>query len=246
MLNLRLEEIVVVIFFTVLHLSFYQHFSHLPAEKHPVQPLLIEFIQLKPKPPEPKLEQPKPKLQEAPPKLKQPVKQPPKKVKPEKIVKKSEPEKVVEKPRLQQESLIKVHAEEVVVKTVVEHPQQLNAPVVNKPDNKAEEKAVTAEEPVHESVVTKAGYGGSCRSALSRYPAEAKEQGIEGTVKVKVQVLADGSVGNVEISKSSGSDILDNSVLEHVKDCDFDPAEKDGVPFASKVIIPVKFKLGAD
>jgi len=84
---------------------------------------------------------------------------------------------------------------------------------------------------------------GSCSSTLNNYPSEAREQGLEGTVKVKVQVLADGSVGSASIAKSSGHDILDQSVLANVHDCNFEPAEKDGVPMASKVIIPVRFKL---
>lgn len=243
MLNLRLEEIVVVICFTVLHLGFYHHVSHLPPAKHKATPILIEFIHPKPKPPEPR-EEPKPKLIEAPPKPKAPPKeQKTKTVKPKKpVIKKPEVKKIVEKPRLQQESPVKVHAEEVVVKEVVEHAQPLSEPVIKKPDNKPEEKAEPVEPP-HTPVITKVTGIGSCSSTLNHYPAEAREQGLEGTVKVKVQVLADGGVGAASIVKSSGHGILDESVLANVHDCNFEPAEKDGVPIASKVIIPVRFKL---
>ena len=78
---------------------------------------------------------------------------------------------------------------------------------------------------------------------LNNYPSEAREQGLEGTVKVKVQVSANGGVSGASIVKSSGHSILDQSVLANVHDCNFEPAEKDGVPIASKVIIPVRFKL---
>lgn len=240
MLNLRLEEITVVALFTLLHFGFYQHFSQSVAvAKAKPQPIFIEFI--KPKP-EPKVEEPKPKLIEAPPKPKEPP-QKPKVVKPKKVVvKKTVVKKVVYKPRLQQESVVKVKAEEVVVKEVVERPQQISEPVVKKPDNKPEEKE-DPPEPPHTPVITKVTGIGSCSSTLNNYPSEAREQGLEGTVKVKVQVSASGGVSGASIVKSSGHSILDQSVLANVYDCNFEPAEKDGVPIASKVIIPVRFKL---
>jgi protein TonB len=244
MLNFRLEEIVVVICFMVLHLGFYHYAAHLPPQKIQATPILIEFIHLKPtpKPPEPKLEDAKPKLIDAPPKPKEPPTKP-KVIKPQKeVVKKPVIKKVVYKPILQQESIVKVHAEEVVVKEVVEQAQPLSEPVVKKPDNKPE-VAEESQEPAHTPVITKVTGIGSCSSTLNNYPAEAKEQGLEGTVKIKVQVSADGSVTGASIVKSSGHSILDDSVLANVNDCNFEPAEKDGVPIASKVIIPVRFKL---
>lgn len=241
MLNLRLEEIVVIICFTVLHLGFYYHYSHLPPRKIAAKPILIEFIHPKPKP-VPIVEQPKPKLIEAPPKPKEPPKEPPK-IKPKKvIVKKPVVKKVVFKPRLQQESIIKTHAEEVVVKEVIEHAHPVTEPVVKKPDNKSEEKEEPPEPP-HTPVITKVTGIGSCAGTLNNYPSGAREEGLEGTVKVKVNVSASGGVSGASIVKSSGHSILDESVLANVYDCHFEPAEKDGVPIASKVIIPVRFKL---
>lgn len=252
MLKLRLEEVAVVIAFTVLHLALYHYGAQLPSKKPKGKPIFIEFIHFKPKPPEPKIEPPKPKLLESPP---QPTKPPkaverkkvvePKVVKPKKEAKEPEVKKVVEKPRLQQESPIKVHAEEVVEKEVVEHSQPISEPVVKKMEDKPEEKAEPAEkpEPAHEPVITPLGGTGSCSSTLNHYPAEAREQGLEGTVKVKVQVSAEGNVVSASIVKSSGHSILDDSVLNNVRDCSFEPPEKDGVPFATKVIIPVRFRL---
>lgn len=265
MLNFRtthLIEFLVLLFFTVLHISYYQYFSRATiTETVKPPPIFIELIHPTPKPepkPEPKKIEP-PKVIE-PPKPKKVT--PPKPPKPPKVVKKTpeppktvvkKPQRVVEKPKEQQESIVKVHAEEVVEKEVAAKPQQLSEPEVKKlePEAKPKQEEKAAEttevakeaEPAHESVMTKAGYGSSCKSALNRYPAEAKEQGIEGTVKVKVQILADGSIGNASIIKSSGSDILDNSVLDHVRDCDFEPAQKDDVPITSSVVIPVRFKL---
>lgn len=245
MLNLRLEEITVVALLTLLHFGFYQQFNQAVAvEKAKPKPIFIEFI--KPKP-EPKVEEPKPKLIEAPPKPKEPPKpQKPKVVKPKKVVvKKPVVKKVVEKPKLQQESVVKVHAEEVVEKEVVERPQQISEPVVKKPDNKPEVKEEPDEppEPPHVPVITPVGGTRGCASKLDYYPPEAREQGLEGTVKVKIQVSADGNVTGATIAKSSGHSILDESVLSKIYDCNLEPAEKDGVPISSKAIIPVRFKL---
>ncbi len=249
MLKLRLEETIVVACFTVLHLSLYHYTAHLPVPKIKSHPIKLEFIHPKPKPlpiPEPKVEEPKPKLIDAPPKPKNPPKTPPKpKVKPKKVVKKPEVKKVVFKPRLQQQSVVKVHAEEVVIKEVVEHAQPISQPVVKKPDPKPEPKEEREDppEPKHTPVITKVTGIGSCSSTLNNYPAQAREEGLEGTVKVKVQVSASGNVSGASIVKSSGHDILDQSVLSNVYDCNFEPAEKDGVPISSKVVIPVRFKL---
>jgi protein TonB len=251
MLKLRLEEIIVVACFTVLHLSLYHYTAHLPRPKIKAAPIQIEFIHPKPKPipiPEPKVEEPKPKLIDAPPKPKDPPKKLPKppkpKLKPKKVVKKPEVRKVVFKPRLQQQSIVKVHAEEVVIKEVVEHALPISEPVVKKPDPKPEPKEEREDppEPKHVPVTTNAT-SSSCRSTLDNYPSQAREEGLEGTVKVKVQVSASGNVTGASIIKSSGHSILDQSVLSNVYDCNFEPAEKDGVPISSKVVIPVRFKL---
>ena len=57
------------------------------------------------------------------------------------------------------------------------------------------------------------------RAALERaktYPRLAREQGIEGVVYVRFKVLPSGDVGRVEITKSSGSDILDSATIQTV------------------------------
>jgi protein TonB len=250
MLNLRLEEITIVACFTLLHLGLYHYTAHLPPPKVKALPIQIQFLHpKKPEPkPEPKVEEPKPKLIEAPPKPKEPPKKPKPvkpKVKPKKVVKKPEVRKVVYKPRLQQESVVKVHAEEVVVKEVVEHAQPISEPVVKKHDPKPEPKEEPEDppEPKHVPVITKVTGIGSCSSTLNNYPAEAREEGLEGTVKVKVTVSASGNVSGASIVKSSGHAILDQSVMSNVYDCNFEPAEKDGKPISSKVVVPVRFKL---
>ena len=75
------------------------------------------------------------------------------------------------------------------------------------------------------------------------YPQEARERGYEGEVVLKVEVLISGRVGQIEIKKSSGYELLDRSALTTVKQWRFIPAKKDETPIPLWVNIPVKFQL---
>ena len=65
------------------------------------------------------------------------------------------------------------------------------------------------------------GTGGShpryAENPLPPYPREAKEKGYQGEVLLRVEVLSNGRVGQVEVSRSSGHEILDQSALSTVK-----------------------------
>ena len=54
-----------------------------------------------------------------------------------------------------------------------------------------------------------------------RYPKVALRRGIEGTVELKLILLPNGEVLRIEILKSSGSSILDNSALSAAKKWQF-------------------------
>jgi protein TonB len=71
----------------------------------------------------------------------------------------------------------------------------------------------------------------------------AREQGWQGTTLLKVQVLKNGLVGSLEVLRSSGFSILDQSALKGVKEWKFIPAQKDGQPIEIGVEIPVTFRL---
>jgi TonB family protein len=75
------------------------------------------------------------------------------------------------------------------------------------------------------------------------YPQEARERGYEGEVILKVEVLISGRVGQIEIKKSSGYEVLDRSALTTVRQWRFIPAKKDETPIPIWVNIPVKFQL---
>jgi TonB family protein len=75
------------------------------------------------------------------------------------------------------------------------------------------------------------------------YPQEAREKGYQGKVLLRVEVLANGRVGQVALKKSSGCEALDRSALAAVKGWRFIPARKGEVAVPVWVIIPIKFQL---
>jgi protein TonB len=76
-----------------------------------------------------------------------------------------------------------------------------------------------------------------------KYPPLAREKGYEGTVYLRALVERDGRVGNLLIDRSSGHEILDKAAVDSVRGWTFLPAQKDGKPVASWVLLPVKFVL---
>jgi protein TonB len=75
------------------------------------------------------------------------------------------------------------------------------------------------------------------------YPEVARRRGYEGTVRLKVEVLASGEVGRIWVMESSSYEVLDRSALKTVKDWSFIPARFGGIPVKSTVIVPVTFQL---
>jgi TonB family protein len=76
-----------------------------------------------------------------------------------------------------------------------------------------------------------------------RYTPEARHDRIEGTVKLWIVVGAQGYVSNVqEISEPLGGG-LDKSAVDTVKTWRFNPATREGVPVAVRVMVEVSFHL---
>jgi protein TonB len=67
--------------------------------------------------------------------------------------------------------------------------------------------------------------------------------GMEGKVMLKVFVSREGGVLNIEISQSSGYEILDKAAFEAVKDWRFVPARQGESPVDEWVQVPVAFFL---
>jgi protein TonB len=75
------------------------------------------------------------------------------------------------------------------------------------------------------------------------YPPLAFRLRAEGKVILLAEVLPDGRAGKVNVSQSSGHELLDQSALETVKKWKFTPARKDGVIVTQAVRIPIIFSL---
>ena len=75
------------------------------------------------------------------------------------------------------------------------------------------------------------------------YTQEARDAKLQGTVKLKVTIAADGTVSNVkEISTPLGKG-LDERAIEALKTWKFKPATKKGKPVERKVDVEITFKL---
>ena len=76
-----------------------------------------------------------------------------------------------------------------------------------------------------------------------RYPPEARAAGREGRVRAKLLISAQGTVSEVALVVSSGTECLDRAALEALKGWRFLPARREGKPVAAWVIVPVRFSL---
>jgi len=83
----------------------------------------------------------------------------------------------------------------------------------------------------------------SLHNPPTRYPRIALERQWEGAVTLRVQVLANGSAGEIKVERTSGHEILDQATIEQVRDWRFIPARKGDQAVVSWVIIPIEYKL---
>lgn len=98
-------------------------------------------------------------------------------------------------------------------------------------------------EPPPQPVTPPMGRAGYLNNPAPAYPAFAQRQGWEGTVLLKVHVLASGRPDDVEIDKSSGHKVLDDSALNAVRGWVFVPAKQGSVAMDGWVTVPIDFKL---
>ena len=76
-----------------------------------------------------------------------------------------------------------------------------------------------------------------------RYPAEALRKRQTGTVVVRSLIDADGSVRQVELLETSGSEHLDSAALNAAAGWSYEPAMLDGLPIAVWHAHPIKFNI---
>ena len=98
-----------------------------------------------------------------------------------------------------------------------------------------------AEEEERPPQVQVGGYGPTNKAPS--YPHMARRMGLQGKVVLNVEVLANGSCGQINVAQSSGHAALDNNALSAVKTWHFVPATKDGKAINKWHQVPIIFSL---
>ncbi|MDD0975893.1 energy transducer TonB [Pseudomonas fontis] len=81
------------------------------------------------------------------------------------------------------------------------------------------------------------------KNPAPEYPSLAQRRGWEGTVLLRVHVLASGKPGEIQIQNSSGRQQLDDAALAAVKRWSFVPAKQGEVAQDGWVSVPIDFKI---
>lgn len=81
------------------------------------------------------------------------------------------------------------------------------------------------------------------KNPAPEYPSLAQRRGWEGTVLLRVHVLASGKPSEIQIQKSSGRDALDEAAIRAVKRWSFVPAKRGDVAQEGWVTVPLDFRL---
>jgi len=192
----------------------------LPVVPPQIPPMTIEFSQ-----PAPPVVQPPP-----PEPVAQPVVEPPPPVEDELAVK-PPPPKPIPKPK-------------PVVKPV---PKPVAKPVEQPPAPPTPPQPVAAPAPpappAPKPVTPASASAAYLKNPAPEYPSLAMRRGWEGTVLLRVHVLASGKPGEIQIQKSSGRDQLDDAALAAVKRWSFVPAKQGDVAQDGWVSVPIDFKI---
>lgn len=88
------------------------------------------------------------------------------------------------------------------------------------------------------------GKGGRFRNPAPPYPYAAIQQQQEGVVLLQAVIDKAGRPISVEIARSSGCSLLDQSALRTVRRWKFDAAHIGFLPVQSTIMIPIRFVLG--
>lgn len=203
----------------------FDHSSPPPPRKHQVEIALI-------KPPvEPSKEIEPPKLPPPPP--------------PRKVIKRETPPPPQPVPA---PALRTPPAEEHIAPDTLTVPENTTAPVSTGPVVAAPPAPEPPPPPppppkVEEPITEATGYAAYLKNPPPDYPAFAQRQGWEGTVLLKVRVLASGKPEKVEIKQSSGRKTLDDAAVSAVKNWTFVPSKRGNTPIDGWATVPIEFKL---
>jgi TonB family protein len=123
---------------------------------------------------------------------------------------------------------------------------QPNTPSIKPPPPVAVERQATAPPVPRQPGTADRPLPELIHSSPPNYPQSAIQRRWEGTVLLRVHITTEGRVGDVDIVRSSGHDVLDGEAVRAVRSWRFVPAIRDGRPIASAVRLPVRFELSAD
>lgn len=74
------------------------------------------------------------------------------------------------------------------------------------------------------------------------YPAQARRRGKEGSVLLRISISETGKLTKIEVLEDPGYGFTE-AALEAVRNSSFRPARHNGVPFAVRATLPIRFTL---
>lgn len=209
-----------------LHLVGFWTYLHTPSKSY-IQPKKTEVLITLAKPPEPPpVVEPPPPPPPPPPKAKQPP--PPPKAAP---------------PALRTPPAdTNISPSDMVVKENTEAPKTTGPVEANVPAQPPAPPAPPPPAPKEEPLVEAFGGIGYLNNPAPEYPAAADRQGWEGVVQLRVKVLPDGTAGDIEVKKSSGHKLLDDTAVKAVKGWKFSPARRGSKTVEGLVNLSLDFR----
>lgn len=134
-----------------------------------------------------------------------------------------------------------------LVETPPPPPEPVAKPVEQPPTPPAQPQPPAAPAPpappAPKPVTQASASAGYLKNPAPEYPAIAMRRGWEGTVLLRVHVLASGKPGEIQIQKSSGRGQLDDAAQAAVKRWSFVPAKQGDVAQDGWVSVPIDFKI---
>ncbi|MFB8831766.1 energy transducer TonB [Azotobacter sp. CWF10] len=103
--------------------------------------------------------------------------------------------------------------------------------------------AAPAPAPAQAPLTPPSASAGYLRNPAPEYPALALRRNWQGTVLLRVHVLASGRPSEIQVQKSSGRDLLDEAAVAAVKRWSFVPAKRGDTAQDGWVSVPIDFKL---
>lgn len=153
------------------------------------------------------------------------------------------PPKKAPKPIVKPKAVIKPRPDDIVDKKLKPPEPVQEAPQEDNEEEEAEGAGGSSNQPAQApGQAVKLPY--ITYSTTPPYPNEARKNGIEGTVRIKVLIDTTGKVTSASIISSSGSSLLDQAALQAVYRWRFSPArDANGQKVQCYVNIPVIYRI---